>query len=201
MKLKIREDDIVLCPYCGHHETHQASPVEFWGEGNSGNGVSIRFMCECCPKEWDLSIQQHKGLTLIESFGVNEENKRRVYKPGELDGKLIKIYRDWGYRKLIYSHYEPNNTQAKTLKKALLDGVDLQCVCFRDKDFSNADLRGLNLNAIDFLRCDMRNVNLLGSSLDGTDFGTSDLTGAKYTQEQMDSAFDQGKSIKLNSEK
>lgn len=192
MKVKLEDEndyDLVVCPSCGSNNTHQSSPVEFWGVGNSGEGVSIRFLCECCPKEWDLSIQQHKGLTMIETFGVNEENKRRIYERGELDGKLIRIYGSWGYRKLIYSHYEPNNTHAKTLRKALLEGIDLKYTHFIEKDFSHADLRGLNLSGIDFTRCNMRNVNLLGASFGAgfyaTSFSSSDLTGAKYNEEQM----------------
>jgi len=85
------DDGIMLCPFCGGHNTHHAAVTvhDSGGENDDGketcvigsnvvsrpatreeflgrrNDVVISFWCETCPAVWDLQIVQHKGSTLF----------------------------------------------------------------------------------------------------------------------------------------
>lgn len=90
MYTKFMDGDILCCPYCGFHCTHQVSTEIFerdededWKRvlitqtailmDNKGknpsdrrNGLRIYFTCEGCNNQPKLVIYQHKGNTFVQ---------------------------------------------------------------------------------------------------------------------------------------
>ena len=44
------------------------------------SGLIIEGWCELCPCRWNLTIGQHKGVTIIECLEIDSENSKQVHK-------------------------------------------------------------------------------------------------------------------------